>query len=71
LAQENQICLAEKCFDWNIKAVMIKNYPNLAFEIFKTNLKTNFLSRKGHLRNLNTISSFCTQDQLLDLYERA
>jgi hypothetical protein len=36
MAAQNKIDLEEKCFDWNLKAVMIKNYPELAFNIFKT-----------------------------------
>ena len=64
MAKKNEICLAQECFDWNIKAVMIKNYPYLTYEIFKTDFRTNFLTRKGHLRNLNIISNFCNKEQL-------
>ena len=50
MAEENIIDLEEIFFDWSLKAIMIKNYPDLAFNIFKTDFKNNFLNRKGHLR---------------------
>ena len=29
---------------------MIKNYPDLAFNIFKTDFKDNFFNSRGHLK---------------------
>ena len=53
MIEKNQIDEEEKFYDWNLKAILIENYPGLALNIFKTNFKYNFLNRKGHLRYFN------------------
>jgi hypothetical protein len=53
LSPQERIDLEEKCFDWNLKITMLKNHPDLAFNIFKTNYYNNFLTKRGHFRNFN------------------
>ena len=56
--------LAEECFDWSVRVIMIKDFPNLAYDIFKTSLRDNFFTKKGYLRDLVVNPCFCNKKQL-------
>ena len=62
MANENYIYLADKFFDLNVRAIMIKNHPYLAYEIFKTDSRKNFLNKRGHIRKLNINASFFNKE---------
>ncbi len=62
MAKENYIYLADEFFDLKVKAIMIKNHPYLAYEIFKKDSTKNFLNKRGHIRRLNIKASFCDKE---------
>ena len=68
MAIENKIDLDLIEFDWNLKSVMIKNHPQLAYDLFKLNNKNKPKNLRDSLKLICNNPNFYNKKDLTNMF---